>query len=84
MLMLPDNSVPFIEPYPVTDDFVQGVCPLEQVGPGIFRVPFYVYQREDGEPVRAIVRKLIMPYDARPAIRAAFAAFFGERARGLN
>lgn len=83
--LLAPYDLPITEPIPIQDDFVEGVVRLDAVGTSNFRVTFYACHTEPGGDIcRVIIRKLVMPCDARPAIRAAFSAFFETRARLIN
>lgn len=61
-------SIPMLtEPVPISDDFVQGIAEIEQVGCCV-RFVLYSDQRvwEAGSNSRVIVRKIILPIDALP------------------
>lgn len=64
MVALPE----LIEPIPITDEFVQGVAKIEQIGPCARFVLFTDQTMWEAGNIRArvIVKKIIIPIDALP------------------
>jgi hypothetical protein len=76
-----DGELPLIETYPVADEFAEGIARIDNLG-CCFRLVLFSTQTEpNGDRYRAVVRKIVVPKDAQPAIREKINAFFADRLR---